>query len=83
MKSFRGSHLIDGRFHRFPTGQWQRLRHVSDAQANQCCIGVGGAEGLHPTPDFREQIARLEFEVIAVDLDHRKTEFLRASCYIR
>ena len=83
MKTFSGAHLIDGCFHRFATGLGERFRDVANAKANQSCVWVGGSECLHTASDLREEISRFEFEVIAVDLDHRKTEFLRASCYIR
>ena len=83
MEPLRGAHLIDGRFHCFTASQRQRLGDIADAKTNQCRVGIGSAEGFHPTADLREQISRLEFEVVAVDLNHGKAAVLRASSYIR
>ena len=70
VESFGRAHRIDGGFHRFAAGQRQRFGHIADAQPDQCGVRVGGAEGFDPTADFREQVARFELEVIAVDLHH-------------
>ena len=70
MESFGRPHLIDGALHRLTAGQGQRFGDITDSESDQGGVGVGGTEGLDATSDFREQVARLELEVIAVDLHH-------------
>ena len=70
VEAFGGSHLIDGLFHRLAAGQWQRLGDITDPKPNQCRIRIGAAERFDAPCNFREQVARLELEVVAVDLHH-------------
>ena len=64
------AHLIDCRLHGVAAGFWQRLGDVTNAQTDDLCFGVGLSEGLHPPGDLGKQVASLELEVVAVDLNH-------------
>ena len=70
VEAFGRSHRIDGELHGIAARLRQRFGHVADAESDQGGVGVGSAEGLHPSADFREQVTSFEFEVIAVDLNH-------------
>jgi len=70
MESFAGAHRVDGGFHGAAAGLGQGLGHITDAQSNDLCLGVGLAESLDPAGDLRKEVARLELEVVAVDLGH-------------
>ena len=81
MEALSCTHLVDGFFHRLAASQRQGFGHITDTKADQSGVRVGCAEGLDATSDLREQIARLELEVIAVDLHHGTGGFSAlASC---
>ena len=83
MEAFGGAHRIDGGFHRVTAGQRQGLRDITDAQTDQRCVGIGGAERFDAPADLREQVARFELEVIVVDLNHGiGSYFCGASCRV-
>ena len=75
MEAFGRSHRIDGGFHRFSAGLGQGFCHITNTEADQGGIGMGCTEGLHTAANFWEKISSFEFEVIAVDLNHRETDF--------
>ena len=83
MEAFGGAHRIDGGFHGFTAGQRQGLRDITDAQADERCVGIGAAERFDASTDLREQVARFELEVVAVDLNHGiGSYFCGASCRV-
>ena len=71
MEALTGAHLIDGALHGGAAGLGQGLGHIANAEANDRGCGVGLTEGLDPPSDLREEVARFELEVVAVDLGHR------------
>ena len=50
MEAFGGAHRIDGGFHGFTAGQRQGFRDITDAEADQRCLGIGALKALTRRP---------------------------------
>ena len=74
LEALSRAHFIHRPVHGGHHGRGQWLGHIADAAADQPFGGIrmGIAERLHPAPDFREQVAGLEFQVIVVEQCHKR-----------
>ena len=76
VKALGCAHLVDGGLHRLAASEGQGLGDIADAQTDQSRIRGRLAEGLDPPCNLGEKVSGLEFEVVAVDLNHGITRCL-------
>ncbi len=69
-EGLRSGHFVHRPVQRLDAGPGQRAGDVADPQFDDLAAGAGRLERGDPPGDLREQVGRLEFQVMLVDMDH-------------
>ena len=64
------THLVDGPMHGFDHGRRQRLRHVTDPQADDLRLRILGRKPRDAAANLGEEISRLKLQKVIVNASH-------------